>query len=65
MRFKTIVTVGCLLVGSYWTGKAVGAHDGAKTVLNKYKDIIPDKELVVKLIDKVGFKMTVTAKKDK
>lgn len=63
MNVKTIVTIGSLVLGSYLTGKIVGAHDGAKAVLDEYKEVIPEKELTVRLLKVGGFKMSVVAKK--
>lgn len=65
MKAKNIITMGALLIGTYWTGKIVGAHEGAKAALDKYGDLIPDEEITVKLIDKAKYVMSVTAKKAK
>lgn len=65
MNIKTIVTIGSLVVGSYWTGKIVGLHDGAKAVMDEYKDAIPENKLGLIVFRKAGCKLSVIAKKDK
>ena len=66
MKVKTIVKIGCLMLGSYWLGKMFGVGYGAKTVLNKYTNIIPEDEVVIHMVDKPGLiDVYVTAKKGK
>lgn len=63
MKPKTIVTIGAVIVGAYWTGKMKGICEGAEGILNRYKDVIPDNKVTYYLVKKKGFKISVTAKK--
>ena len=65
MKVKTIAKIVGVCVGSYWIGKMVGASIGAKAVLNKYTDVIPEDAFEVKLVDNAVVSLTVTAKKRK
>lgn len=64
MNIKTIVTIGSLIVGSYWTGKIVGTYNGAKAIMDEYKEAIPEDELGLIVFKKGGCKLSVIAKKD-
>lgn len=65
MSFKKVVKFACALVGAYWVGKLIGVNDGAKAVLNKYGDVIPDDSVTVNVMNNALLAMTVTTKKTK
>ena len=63
MKVKKVVGFACALVGAYWVGKIVGVNDGAKDVLTKYADVIPDDTTTVNVVNNALITMSVTAKK--
>ena len=63
MNFKNIIVVGGLVYGAYWLGKIIGVCDGAKTILNRYDNLIVDDKVTINMVRKPGFIMSVTARK--
>jgi hypothetical protein len=63
MKAKKVIGFACALVGAYFVGKIVGVNDGAKAVLDKYAENIPDESTTVNLVNNALVTMSVTAKK--
>ena len=63
MKLKKVIITAGVIGGVYLIGKAVGAHDTAKAMLDEYADVIPENSLTINVLNKAGFKMSVTAVK--